>query len=45
MDDLILKPQIKICGLTRVDEALKIAESGLDAIGFVFYPSYWKKFV
>lgn len=31
-------PQIKICGLTRVDEAVKCAELGADAIGCVFYP-------
>lgn len=31
-------PQIKICGLTRVDEALACAELGADAVGFVFYP-------
>ena len=30
-------PQIKICGLTRVDEAVKCAELGADAIGCVFY--------
>ena len=30
-------PQIKICGLTRVAEAVKCAELGADAIGCVFY--------
>jgi len=31
-------PQIKICGLTEVDAALKCAELGADAIGCNFYP-------
>lgn len=31
-------PRIKICGLTRMDEALMCAELGANAIGCVFYP-------
>jgi len=30
--------QVKVCGLTRVDEAVACAELGVDAIGCVFYP-------
>jgi phosphoribosylanthranilate isomerase/indole-3-glycerol phosphate synthase/phosphoribosylanthranilate isomerase len=31
-------PQIKICGLTETDKAVRCAELGADAIGLVFHP-------
>lgn len=31
-------PQVKICGLTLVDEAVACMEAGADAVGCVFYP-------
>jgi phosphoribosylanthranilate isomerase len=32
------RPQIKVCGLTRVAEAQACVDAGVDAIGLVFYP-------
>lgn len=34
----ISNPQIKICGITEIDDAIECATLGADAIGCVFYP-------
>ena len=33
-----MRTRVKMCGFTRIEDAVKAAELGVDAVGLVFYP-------